>query len=278
MPAVTFVREADASDERVKEAFRDVKSSLRVSYVDSLFLAYAVNARFLDYTWRRLRPSMLAAPFIEHARKLGEIAERETNAWPVSDHAAALHARNYGDNELRRMREIAELFSIMGPKLLVIANAVKVALSGEPIGGVGAPHNLPIERDKLVRDFRGLKVPFAEEREAPLRVRTIYEDIVRASGAPFVSTEFRAMGAYPDWLEIFWSDCKPLANDTRRRMLAGRLDRAAQDAARQLPYPLSMNANEFGDMTAANDAFCELLPHLVVNAMFARHGLGPEPS
>lgn len=278
MTAVSLVREADASDERIKEAYRDIKESLRVSLVDAMFQAYASSPKFLDYAWRRLRPSMLAPPFIEQSRKLGDIADAGVATWPISDHAAALHSRNYGEADLRKLREIVELFHTVNPKLLIIANALRIALTGEPIGGGGVvrPAN-HVDRDKLVRDFRGLQVPIADERESPLRVRTTFEDIQRNTGLSFVSTEYRAMGAYPDWLDVFWTDIRPLASDVRRRDLCSRIDRAAQDAARQLPYPLYLKAAAFPEMVQVNDVFCALLPGLLVDTAIARRGLSPEP-
>jgi hypothetical protein len=277
MQTITLVREPDAADERVKEAYRDIKESLRVSFVNGLFQAYAADPKFLDYVWRRLRPSMLAPPFVAASRRVGEIADREVEKWPITDHAAALHARNYGENDLRKLREIVELFHGANPKLLVIAHAVRVALTGEPIGGGGVPHaHVHVERDKLVRDFRGVRVPLVDEREAPLRVRNTYEEIQRATGMAFVNTDHRAMGAYPDWLDVFWTDCKPLLADVRRRELCTAIDRAAHDAARQLPYPLNMKPDAFPAMVDVNDAFCSLLPGLIVDIAVARRGLGPE--
>ena len=279
MNVVPIVREGDAADERVKEAYRDIKESLRVSLVDAMFQAYAVDPKFLDYTWRRLRPSMLAPPFIEQARKISELADAGVQGWPISDHAAALHGRNYGENDLRKLREVVELFHTVYPKLAIIANAVRLALAGESVGGGGVPHPAEhADKDRLVRDFRGLQVPLVDEREAPLRVRTAFEELQRQTGSPFLGSEHRAMGAFPDWLEVFWSDARPLHADIRRRELAGRIDRAAADAARQLPYPLYMKAGDFAEMTRVNDFFCGVLPGLVVDAAVARKGLGPEPT
>lgn len=278
MNIVPMVREADTSDERVKEAYRDVKESLRVSLVDAMFQAFASMPKFLDYAWRRLRPSMLAPPFVEQARKIGEIVDDGVQSWPVSDHAAALHSRNYGESDLRKLRETVELFHTMNPKLLIIAQALRVALTGEPIGGGGSsqPPN-HVDRDKLVRDFRGLQVPLADEREAPLRVRTIFEEMQRATGLSFVSTEYRAMGAYPDWLEVFWTDSRALATDARRASLCGLIEHAGADAARLLPYPLHVNPADFPEASQVNDVFCSLLPGVIVDAGVARRGLGPEP-
>ena len=51
------VPDIEADDEKVIEVNRDLKRSLRVPVVPSLFQAYAAWPRFLDAVWRRLRPS-----------------------------------------------------------------------------------------------------------------------------------------------------------------------------------------------------------------------------
>ena len=287
METIPLVRESEASDDRVKEAFRDVKELLRVSVVSVVFQAYAAVPRFLDYAWRRLRPNMLTPPFVERSKKIGLLAEQGIGAWRVHDHAADLLARNVSETEIRRMRELCALFFQTNPKLLVIANAVRLALAGEVVGGVGSA-GLPQEYDKekLARDFRGVAVQLVEEKEAPLRVRTAYEELKRASGLPFVPTDYRAMGAHPDWLELWWRDCKPLLVDERYRALCERIAEEATDAARHLPYLLDLSAESLErhgvdaqarlSIGGRNQTFCHFLPGLVVNIAVARRGLGPE--
>lgn len=279
MRTIALVREADAADERVKEAYRDVKESLRVSYVDVLFQAYAGDPKFLDQAWRRLRPSMLAPPFVAVSASVGQQADRQTLAWPVSDHAAALHARNYGENDVRKLREIVDVFWSTTPKLLVIANAIRFALSGEPIGGAGVPASQAhVERDRLVRDYRGVRIPAVDEREAPLRVRTAFDELQRSTGLPFVDTAHRAMGAYPDWLEVVWADTKPTYGTPHRERACAAIDALAREAAKSVPYPLNLSADAYAPMAEVNDAFCAALPGLLVDIAIARRGLGTEPN
>lgn len=279
MKNISLVREPEVSDERVKEAYRDLKESLRVSFVDAMFQAFAATPKFLDYAWRRLRPSMLSSPFVEQARRVGGIADDGVADWPISDHTAELRARNYGDADLRKLREIVEIFHGVLPKLAIVSQALRIALGGEPVGGGGVSHPpLHDDRDRLVPDFRGLQVPMADEREAPLRVRNAFDEMQRAAGLSFVSTTHRALGAYPDWLDVFWSDVKPMLADVRRRDLCNKVDAAAQEAAQQLPYPLNMPDHEFDAMKPVNDVFCSLLPGLIVDIAVARRGLGPEPT
>jgi len=279
MNTISLVREPEVSDERVKEAYRDLKESLRVSFVDAMFQAYASTPKFLDYAWRRLRPSMLSSPFVEQARRVAGIADDGVASWAIADHAAELHTRNYGDADLRKLREIVEIFHGVLPKLAIVSQALRVALGGEPVGGGGVSHPpLHDDRDRLVPDFRGLQVPLADEREATLRVRNAFDEMQRAAGLSFVSTAHRALGAYPDWLDVFWSDMKPMLADVRRRDLCNKVDTAAQEAAQQLPYPLNMPEGEFDAMKPVNDVFCSLLPGLIVDIAVARRGLGPEPT
>lgn len=279
MKAIPLVREPEVSDDRVKEAYRDFKESMRVSFVDSMFQAYAATPKFLDYAWRRLRPSMLSSPFVEQGRRVAAIADDGVASWQIADHAAELHARNYGDADLRKLREIVELFHGLLPKLAIVSQALRVALGGEPIGGGGVSHPpLHDDRDRLVPDYRGLQVPLAEDRDAPLRVRNAFEEMQRVAGLAFVSTAHRALGAYPDWLDVFWSDVKPMLSDVRRRDLCKQVEAAASEAAQHLPYPLNMPEGEFDAMKSVNDAFCSLLPGLIVDIAVARRGLGPEPT
>ena len=166
----------------------------------------------------------------------------------------------------------------MLPKLAIVTQALHTAFGGEPIGGGVSQPPLHDDRDRLVTDFRGLQVPLADEREAPLRVRTAFEELQRATGLSFVTTAHRALGAFPDWLDVFWSDSKPLLADVRRRDLCKRVDAAAAEAAQQLPYPLNLPQGEFDAMAPVNDVFRSLLPGLIVDVAVARRGLGPEPT
>ncbi|MBV8082173.1 MAG: hypothetical protein JO293_08665 [Candidatus Eremiobacteraeota bacterium] len=282
--SITLVREPDAVDERVREAYRDIKASLRVPVVSTLFQAYAVVPRFLDYTWRRLRPNVLAKPFVDHAREIGAQAERETATWSSSDHAAELRARNVGEGDIARARETAAMLVDLDPKMLVIAHAVRLAMSGVQIGGGGTrTHQFSGDDDRLARDYRGLSVATIEERDAPLRVRTVYEEIKAQSGAPFVSGEYRAMGAFADWLEVWWRDMKAALNTARFAAACRELEDAAIGAARKMPYALNLrdeslarvevSADERARLARVNESFCQMLPGIVLGTALAHRAL-----
>ena len=205
-------------------------------------------------------------------------------SWPVADHAAALRARALSEAEIARMREITELFSKVNPKLAIVAAAVDAALRGRPVGGVGTkgPHR---ERERPpLQEFRGVRFSLIEERDAPPRVRAIYDDMKATLGLPFIETEYRAMASYPDWLEVWWRDCKPLAQEQRYRTLGAELNRDAAQSATQLPHRLQLNeslldSNEIDEarrteLRRGTAIFGQTLPGLLINVEIARRGLG----
>lgn len=284
MQSITLVRESEATDERAREAFRDIKNALRVPLVTLIFQAWAAQPRFLDITWRRLRPNVLTADFAASAARIEALVREGTAAWPVGDHAAQLRGRAISEAEVARMREIVDLFAQVNPKLIVLACAVDGALAGLPIGGVGTkgPHRED-ERERP-REFRGVRFSLVEERDAPPRVRAIYEDMRATLKLPFIETEYKAMASYPDWLEVWWRDCKPRVLEPRYQVLARELGLAGVDASKSLPLGLFLS----DDLLAAHEideakrmelrritaTFVRLLPGLLINVEIARRGLG----
>ena len=284
MQSIPLVRETEATDERAREAFRDIKSALRVPLVNLIFQAWAAYPRFLDVTWRRLRPSVLTVEFGELAGSIDAKVRAGTDGWPIANHADLLRARAVGENELQRMREIVELFTQVNPKLAILANAVDVALSRMPVGGVGTKGPHREEERERPKEFRGVRFSLIDERDAPPRVRAIYEDMKATLGLPFIETEYRAMASYPDWLEVWWKDCKPLTRDEKYSQLGRELAKAAIEAAKLLPHRLylsddliescEIDETKRQELRRINGTFVRLLPGLIMNLEVARRGLG----
>lgn len=284
MSGIPLVRETEATDERAREAFRDIKSTMRIPLIALLFQSWAAYPKFLDVTWRRLRPSVLSEEFAALGDRLEARVREGVEGWSVGDHAAALRARAVSEAEIARMREIVELFSKVNPKLAIVAAAVDASLRGLPVGGVGSkgPHR---DRDRpALQEFRGVRFSLVEERDAPPRVRAIYDDMKSTLGLPFVETEYRAMASYPDWLEVWWRDCKPIALDQRYQSIGASLSREAAEAATRLPHRLLLNEAllESSDLDETRRAelrrgtaiFGQTLPGLMINVEIARRGLG----
>ncbi|HLJ83251.1 MAG TPA: halocarboxylic acid dehydrogenase DehI family protein [Candidatus Eremiobacteraceae bacterium] len=278
-----LVPESEAEDERAVEVYRDLKHSLRVPIVASLFQAYAAWPRFLDAMWRRLRPSLLAASFLKRSQTIADTADSAISEWPVADHSSALSIR-HNAREIARMRDLVELFHHLNPKLLIIASAVDGALTDGVIGGLGntGPRQPGASYD-IGYDHRTVSVAFANERESPLRVRSIFEDMKSVADPFAIDAEHRAIATSPDWLEIWWRDCKPTYSDPRRASLRDKLRDDGRAAAQELPYRLALSGELLSDLgvqgaereqiTQTNRLFCESLPGLIIDTAIARKGL-----
>ncbi|HXW51552.1 MAG TPA: halocarboxylic acid dehydrogenase DehI family protein [Candidatus Acidoferrales bacterium] len=281
---IALVRESEATDERAREAFRDIKNSLRVPIVNLIFQAWAAVPRFLDVTWRRLRPNVLTIEFANLAARIGEQVRTQTASWAVGDHAASLRGRAVSEAEIARMREVIELFAEVNPKLAILASAVEAALAGESVGGVGSSGPHREEERERPREFRGVRFSLVEEREAPPRVRAIYEDMRVSLRLPFIETEYKAMASYPDWLEVWWRDCKPRVAEPGYELLTRGIGAAALNASRSLPHGLFLSEDLLSshgiddqrraDLRRVTGTFVRSLPGLIINVELARRGLG----
>lgn len=289
MHAIPLIKEADATDEGVREAFREIKNSLRIPVVNLLFQSYAATPKFLEIAWRRLRPSVLTGQFGQQALQVGSIAERGVDAWNVRDHTVLLRARGLGVAEIRRMREIVDLFRLVNPKLLIIAEAVDLVLHGESINGTGnAGPSHDHHYGHGVKEFRAIPLLLVEERDWPPRVRAIYDEMRPAFGSSFISNEYRAMSTYPDWLEVWWKDCKAYLADPHYSKMENEIREAGRVAAKALPHRFilsdellernNIDSGKREELLRTNEVFLHLLPQLIINMEIARHGLGAEPA
>lgn len=52
------------------------------------------------------------------------------------------------------------------------------------------------------------QVTMIAEKDAPTKVKAIYDEIKRTLGTPFVPNLFKAMAGNPDYLEVTWSQFK----------------------------------------------------------------------
>jgi Halocarboxylic acid dehydrogenase DehI len=283
MQSIPLIRESEVTDERAREAFRDIKNALRVPIVNLIFQAWAAVPRFLDIVWRRLRPSVLSPEFADLATRIDKEVRNGTASWAVADHAALLRSRAVSQAEIARMREVIDLFAQVNPKLAILACAVDEALVGLPVGGLGSKGPHREEERERPKEFRGVRFSLVEERDAPPRVRAIYEDMRSTLRLPFIDTEYKAMASYPDWLEVWWKDCKPKVTDPKYEVLARSVGVSGLETSKALPHGLFLsddflNSCEIDEakrkeLRRVTGTFVRLLPGLIINVELARRGL-----
>ena len=286
MTAPQLLAESEAQDDRLKETFRDIKGSFKVPIVAEAFQAWAAVPHFLEVVWRRLRPNVLADPFIASAHSLRDVTERAVAAWPMGDHVSHLRARNVGDTDVSRMRDVGKMFCSLDHKVAIVAHSIRLALEGEDIGS-GAS-GVTAERAPEETDFRGLPVVLVDERDAPFRVRAIYDALKKALALPFVPSDYRAMAAYPDWLDVWYRESKGEFEHPRYGSLRDDLTAGALDRARQIPYRIRLSPDTLATyriddrdrrrLLDATRTICGVMPQLCINMAIALRGLATSPA
>ena len=97
---------------------------------------------------------------------------------------------------------------------------------------------------------------------------------------PFVNTDYRALARWPSYLELAWSDLRPVLRGEVYREITGEMHKAMFKAAANLPNPTGLTALRLQE-AAARDAriadvlemtrlFTYLLPGLVTHVAYFR--------
>lgn len=281
---VDLVAEGDVSDTRLRDSYRDIKQSLRLATLDVVFEAYGAWPRFLDFTWRRIRPSIATEPFYANAQRVGMLVRDATSGWPVASVARELASRGVAEAELRRLRDIVDCFESVQPRVAVIAKAVALAISGVDVGsGALIGPRSGDERERFVPDFRGMAVAVVDDGAAPPRVRQIFDGLRAVTGSNVIDTPVRAMAGNPDWLELWWRDARALLTDVRSASLLSDVDDALADAARRLPYRLDLSSRsllsfgmgeaEIDRIASVSQLMAKVAARSLVHVAIARRGL-----
>ena len=122
-----------------------------------------------------------------------------------------------------------------------------------------------------------------DERDAPFRGRAIFESIKTTLALPYLPSDYRAMGAYPEWLDVWWRECKIHIEHARDATLREELAADAIERARQTPYRVRLSADILANyriteperrrLLDATREVCNVMPQQCINVAVARRGL-----
>ncbi len=279
VPRLVIVGEGDASEE-VIDCFDEITASLGFPVVNVIFRALAKYPRFLLLQWEALKPNTLTQDFFDKTevvrrQALGIVREN----FPVNDLRAELRMRGSSDDVVKTIKAVLDFFLYCDPFLLLMVSALQSSLSGNPIRGKPWAHLLP----HYTHPTRTQEVSLVEMEEAPPPVQTVYREILKVCELPFVPSDYRAVGRWPEYLELAWKDWKPKISDPVYRREVKALNELALALAEDLPFPLALTPQvlresgftpaEVSDVLATVDLFQGLLPGLITNVAALKIGL-----
>ncbi|HYS11552.1 MAG TPA: halocarboxylic acid dehydrogenase DehI family protein [Myxococcales bacterium] len=262
---LAVVDETQANRQTI-EIYELVTRKMRIGRVPLFFKALAAEKALIP-CWEAMRPAIRIRAFEEAADDLRARAARTAVDLGCPLIETQLEWAGYDVDEIDQIRGQVDIFHYANAKLLMAASLLGEALHGG-CGGVprgprgeqriprGVPHDMdPIE---LV----------AEDPNGPLS--KVFKSIRVHLGLGLVPTDFRALGRWPKYLELAWSDARK--RDEEGAGAVKELGTQANEAARQLPVRVEIRDETLraagadpARVRALVDRFRRALPGLVLD-------------
>lgn len=271
MSAVPTVSDEEAQG-RVREIFDDIRSTLKVPFVNLVFRTLAPYPAYLELAWGQIKPNAGTRFFQEITDGIRMRAmEGIGGEFSLSNHLVWLKQQGYDAGEIRRVDEVIRLFHSVNPRLLGVTTVLLQSLEGREVGGDPG----------TTREVVGLEEEFAQPTElvsdeaASPQVRAVFEDIQRTLAIPITPCDYRALARWPDYLQMAWGELMLIVRSEPYRVLRGKIDVYTTTSVRRLPYAVhagrkellaaGISAEEIEEITSRVRLFQGLLPGLILN-------------
>lgn len=259
----------DQADLRIAPIYEDIQRTLRVPVVNLIFRTLANYPDFLRQAWAQLAPVGRMPAFEKAADEIRAAALLES-----AGETTGVEWERLGD--LDTIRAFNDTIHYVLPKLLLIATAFDEmafrAQSRERGGG------------RALEDTSGIapgvahgttKVEMVDPEKAATRVRELFESIKERHGHPLVSSYYRGLGNWPDFLEAIWERTKPLVGSSAYEARKEQLIRDARGAVRDLPIagspPTGANDQQREEIRDILAAFrLKFIPEMLIDASLTK--------
>src|SRR6266446_1192573 len=254
------------ADRQTIEIYELVTRKMRVGRVPLLFKALAAEKALVP-CWNALRPAIRVRAFEEAADDLRARAARAAVDLGCPLTETQLEWAGYDVDEIDQIRGQVDIFHYVDAKLLMAVTVLAEALSGG-VGGVSSgprgeqrvPRGVPQDMDPIEL------VP----EDADGALGKVFRSIRAHLGLGLVPDDFRALGRWPKYLELAWSDARK--RDEESGGAVKDLGAQAEDAARQLPVRVEVTAETLraagadpSRVRAIVERFHRALPGLVLD-------------
>jgi hypothetical protein len=181
----------DQADRRIKPIYEDIQATLRVPVVNLIFRTLANYPEYLERGWGQLREIARLRVFEEAADAVRESAILQPAPEPLKVEAA------------QQLRVFNDTIHYVLPKLLLAVTALEQASFGKDGGGrpLATPTASTIPQG--IAEGTG-KVKMVEPGSADERLRALFESIKQRHGHSLVSSYYRGLGNWPEFLRAAW--------------------------------------------------------------------------
>jgi hypothetical protein len=237
----------DEADPYVRLIYDDIRNTLRVPFVNTIFRVLANYPTYLSFVWSQLGP-YLRKRSMEHA---ADALRAGDGLGPLLEEVRAPAPPNWaGLGDLERIRPFTDAMHYVAPKLLLVATAFDDELLDHDASdaddradeGAGVPLGwIPIGPAEGM-----ISLPLLAPREATGGVQPLFEAITRRHGHPLVATFYRALATWPPFLKVVWDYLEPLVGSAAYTRHKEDVIHRALHAVRRLSLPRTGTVAAFG--------------------------------
>jgi hypothetical protein len=256
-----------------REILSEVRESLGLPVVPSLYRAYAAVPGFLEVHWEAFRPVVESRQFfLLGARLAAESYTRAHNyfeVWGVPAEAGTESAAALP------ISQVLDYYQYLDPLLLLITAAQMQAFEGQ----VGQSEQNP---EAAQHPEFPVAPRLLSDAEATPTVQRIWGERRRILELAFISDEHRALATWPDFYQGYWGALKELLRSPVYADCQYRIGESAMRMAREMPRGVEtsipqlldagLDEEEVSSLSRMNEAFMQALTGLVLDVSFARIG------
>lgn len=268
-----LIEEAEASP-RTRQIFAELRQSLGLPAVPTLYRAYAAFPEFLELHWQTFRPVLASREFfLLGARLAAESYTRAHNYFEIPalpwDQAPALTVGALP------IPQVLDYYQYLDPLLLLIAATQMQAFEGPR----GQTHKA---LDHAQHSVFPVAPCLLQDSEADPAIQQAWAERRRILDLAFLSDEHRALACWPQFYLEYWSALKTLLRSPLYADCQYRIGESAYSLARELPLPVEtgfsqlldagLDSEQVSSLVHIHEAFVEALTGLLLDITFARIG------
>lgn len=207
--ALTRLYEEQELAPELRRIYTEIRCSLDLPFVPSLFKMAAGIPEYLKVMWRDLAPVARSREFHAAGLAMEEFARSlaVSDGWRFSDQQRVLAEQKFPPDDVEQLAAIVGIFVRALPRMLLFTRLAQRGYSGGQPGRISAGKQVSA-MSRLVT----LHVP--NERDAGLRVWLIYNDIKKTTGgAGHVMSLLRVLSPFPGYLASIWVDAKKVMRE-----------------------------------------------------------------
>lgn len=189
------------ADDRLKGLYEDIQQVLRVPVVNQIFRTLANYPDYLEQAWTNSRPVLCSDSFEQAADEI------RTRALLDDAPVSAVLGLPDADNA-QQLQGFNDTIHYVLPKLLLVCSLFYEASFGDQARGSTAYVEALGTTPKGVAEG-ATKVEMVNPAEADEEVRQLFEDIKARHGHSVVSSYYRGLAQWPDFLQRAWELTAP---------------------------------------------------------------------